>query len=566
MVESSVEPPPPREERTEIANRAKGLPGGPLNRYVASLLAPVLERETRRTPHFVGPARTRGGEPGIATLRLRAAAGGARLGARRLGVATRARWVFAFVVALAGCSGSVPTSPGPSDAAAPAPAPDLTLDQGCMGASCGCITGERRCEGPGVTACGSDRLFHAVVTCPPGTLCAAGVCDEARCPDESLAGGEFALPINAWPRYRHDNRNSGFTRSVVADLPRLKWKALVGGTDYDQQKGLASGPVVSQDNTVFVGAGELDGKSGQLYSFDALGKPRWSFAANRLTGISTPAVRADGTSYVASGNASLFAVGPGGAQLWTYQTGSSADGDPIVTREGTLVYPSDDGSLYALDPTGTLLWKSDPMLGPGEVDGGLAESCDGRLFAAGFNGWFALDVKSGKTLWSAGATGMYRGVSSSPVLDADGSMYGVDAAGIGYAFDPAGKARWSRALGPAGATAPLHLGDTLYVVMSDGNLHAVDDSTGAERWSRPVGYALTRTVGKVAGPVADGNARVYLNSTDGFVYAFDTSGKQLWRVAASGVSAPQLFSGGIAIGNDGALYVPGNDGTLYVLQ
>src|SRR5207244_772701 len=121
-------------------------------------------------------------------------------------------------------------------------------------------------------------------------------------------------------------------------------------------------------------------------------------------------------------------------------------------------------------------------------------------------------------------------------------------------------------LGPGSATAPLHVGNTLYAITDDGILHALDDGTGKESWMRPVGYALTRIVGKIAGPVADGSARIYINSTDGLVHAFDPAGKQLWRTAASGVAAPQIFSGGIAIGNDGTMLVPGNDGTLYALQ
>lgn len=437
----------------------------------------------------------------------------------------------------------------------------------CTGGVCGCAPKSSICQGQDVATCGADGKYTVAFTCPKGTVCTKGHCDDARCPDELTPPKEVGLPINAWPRYRHDNRNSGWTPAIVADAPKLKWKVFVGGTDYDLQKGLGSGAVVNQDNVVFVGAGELDGKNGQMYSFDATGKPLWSYPANRMTGLSTPAVRKDGTSYVASGDSNLLSIKPDGTLDWKYKTGLASDGDPIVTREGTLVYPSDDKSLYALDPTGKLVWQSSTTTGPGEVDAALAETCDGKIVAGGGNGWAALDIVTGKPLWLVPATGTYECVSSSPNLTADGTMYGVDMGGVGYAIDVAtGKVLWSKNFGVPGASTPARIGSTLYVVLNDGNLHAIDAASGAEIWSKPVGYALTRNVGRISGPVIDGNMRLYVNSTDGYVHAFDTTGKELWKIAASGKSAAQLFSGTIAIGNDGTMYVPGNDGTLYVFQ
>ena len=277
-------------------------------------------------------------------------------------------------------------------------------------------------------------------------------------------------------------------------------------------------------------------------------------------------MRGDGTSFVASGGDLLFAITPQGTQAWSYTTTMGTDGDPIITREGIIIYPSEDGSVYAFDPTGKLVWQSLASVGPGHADSGLAESCDGRVYVGGVNGFFALDVKAGGTLWSQPVTGMYQAVSSSPTLTAAGVMYGVDNGGMGWALDPQGKVLWSKQLGPAGSTSPTHIGTMLFVVLDDGNLHALDATTGGETWSRPVGYALTRSVGKIAGPVVDGNMRVYINSTDGNVYAFDLAGNQLWKIPAGGVSAAQLFSGGIAIANDGTMYVPGNDGNLYAFK
>lgn len=438
----------------------------------------------------------------------------------------------------------------------------------CKAGVCGCVPKSTTCKGSDVLVCGSDGEYVPGFSCPKGTVCLKGHCDDTRCPDEASGGvKQFSLPVNAWPRIRHDNRNSGWTQAIVADLPKLKWKVFVGGTDYDAQKGLASGPVVNQDNIVFVGAGELDGKNGQHYSFDAAGKKLWEYAANRKTGLSTPVVRGDGTSYVASGGMELLAIKPDGTLDWKYLTAAGTDGDPVVTREGTIVYPSEEGAVYAFEPTGKLIWKSDIATGPGHADAAMAQSCTGSLVVGGENGFVALDVKTGKPQWKLPVTGMYQAVSSTAVLSAEGTMYGVDGGGVGYAVDVAtGKVLWSRAMASGGASCFARIGGTLFVVLIDGKLHAVDAGTGAELWSQPVGYSLTRPVGRISGPVIDGNMRIYINSTDGFVYAFDTTGKQLFRIAASGAARAQLFSGTIAIGYDGTLYVPGNDGYLYAFQ
>ena len=212
-----------------------------------------------------------------------------------------------------------------------------------------------------------------------------------------------------------------------------------------------------------------------------------------------------------------------------------------------------------------ILWHSDPMSGPGEVDSGLAESCDGKIYAGGKNGWLQLDAMTGKTLWKVAATGGYGALVSSPLVDAAGNMYGVDSGGIGYAIDPTGKVLWQKTLGPAGAgSSPARIAATLFVVLNDGALHAVDAATGNPKWTRPVGNNAHTYLN--AGPIVDGKQHIYFNSSDGYVYAFDTAGNQLWRIAASGIPATMAWSGSMAIGRDGTLYVPGNDGNLSAFQ
>ena len=437
----------------------------------------------------------------------------------------------------------------------------------CMGGLCVCTLGDRQCSGQDVMVCGMDMQFHVDKTCPMGSVCQGGSCGDPRCSEEIISTNMQALPTNAWPRFRHDNRNTGVSPALVAAMPKLKWKTFIGGSQYGGKLGaMTSGPVVNQNNVLFVGAGDLDNMGGSFYSLDNNGKKLWTFPSKRGLGLSTAVVRADGESYFAASTQTLWAVDPKGAKAWSYMVGSVADGSPIVTKDGTLIYSSDDGSVYALDPNGKLVWKSDPKSGPGEVDAGLAESCDGKIYAGGANGWTQMDAKTGQTLWRVPPHGAYPAmVVSSPLVTADGTMFGWEFDGTGWAIDTTGKVLWQKQWPTKAGAAPTKIGDTLYVVLNDGALHAVDAANGNEKWVKPVGDG--NSVFLLAGPVVDGNQRIYFNSHDGFVYCFDTTGKQLWRIAASGQpNSGYYWAGDIAIGNDGTLYVPGNDGSLYAFQ
>jgi outer membrane protein assembly factor BamB len=384
-----------------------------------------------------------------------------------------------------------------------------------------------------------------------------------------MQGIAVALNTVGWPRYRHDNRSSGWTNAVVADMPTLKWKIFVGGTAQLNTfaKGLAAGPVVNQNDVIFIGAGDADNKGGLFHAYDGnnMGAPIYTFNGPTGYGYTTPAVRSDGTAYYSTADGHAYAVTPTGTQQWSYMFGFQNDCSPIVTKDGYVIYGSDSGSLFALDPNGTLLWQSSISAGPGEVDSALAESCDGKIYAGGRNGWTTLDAQTGTTLWQVPAAGAYGALMGSPNVAQDGSMYGIDSGGQGMAIDKTGAVLWSKPLGAGGySTDFARVGDRLFAVL-DGNLHAYDIATGTELWSKGVG--ASSELYRHGGPVVDGHMRLYVNSTDGYLYAFDTSGNQLFKLAASGVSTPGENSfGTMAIGKDGTIYLPGNDGYLYAFQ
>ncbi len=431
---------------------------------------------------------------------------------------------------------------------------------GCANGVCTCNPGDVTCQGADVMKCDNTGVYQLDHTCANGTMCMAGMCTDAKCDDEVMSTNPHALPTNAWPRFRHDNRNTGTTPTAVAAMPKLKWMHPMKGSKIlnPDGAGLGAGPVVNQNDVVFIGSGETDASGGSFYSIDSKGATIFSFGTGLGFGYTVPAVRLDGTAYFSAQNTNLYAVDPQGAQAWFFPTGSQADADAVVTRDGIVVYASDDGHVYALDANGKQVWQT---TAPGEVDSGVAESCDGKIVVGGTGGWKGLDAKTGNTLWSVPSAGL----ASSPMLTADGTMYGFDGNGEGFAIDPTGKVLWQinfNTGGPAGAST-AKVGNQLFTVLNDGNIHAVDATTGKALWQVPINS--TASFRKPA-PVVDGNNNLFVNSTDGFVYSFDLTGKQRWKIATSGVAHTGCCYGEIAIGNDGTLYVPGNDGNLYALQ
>jgi hypothetical protein len=399
-----------------------------------------------------------------------------------------------------------------------------------------------------------------MLSCPPGTVVSEGQCDDVRCADELPSGstGSFGLPntTNAWPRFRHDNRNTGWTRAKVASSPKVKWMKTVG---------FGIGPAIDPKSRIFVGAQNANGTQGWLQSLDPAGNALYSFLVGATWDDTVPVVRADGVAYFSTADAqtirpTYYAIDPQGGAAWSYTLTQGGGGaHPIVAHDGTIVfgqYPS----VYAFDPMGALLWQTDVTNGPGQVMGGMATSCDGaRVYVGGANGWATLDIKTGANVWRVPVPTLTMNappgaVTSSPVVTTDGTMYGIDDQGVGWAIDVNGNVLWTKPIGsgPYGERVSSAKIGNLLVVIADGNLVAVDTKTGAIVWKVDGAFA--------GGPVVDGNVRIYAND-NGTLRAFDVAGNPIWQVPTGQQSSAEM-----AIGPDGTIYVQTNAGSLFAIQ
>lgn len=118
-----------------------------------------------------------------------------------------------------------------------------------------------------------------------------------------------------------------------------------------------------------------------------------------------------------------------------------------------------------------------------------------------------------------------KGIFSTPVVGADGTIFVGSADRTFYALNPDGTARWSKLTG-----------------------EIIDSSA-----------------------LLDDKGRVYVGSGDGRLYALDAaSGNEVWTFAADSPDVNQAFinwfEGNVAMGPDGTLYVPNDNWFVYALD
>jgi outer membrane protein assembly factor BamB len=207
------------------------------------------------------------------------------------------------------------------------------------------------------------------------------------------------------------------------------------------------------------------------------------------------------------GNAAHTGVFPGAAPRefhrlkWKFPTGNRVLGSPVL--EGKMIYfGSDDGNLYALEAaSGQQLWKT-ATRGPISSTPAVA---NGLVYFGSYDGkFYALDARSGITKWKFATEGDRR-------FEAKG-LHGMQpkTQTIADPFDTF-------------LSSPVVADGTVYFGSGDGNLYALDATTGDLRWKFKAGDVIH------ASP-AFANGVVFVGSFDSYFYAVDAkSGKEKWR-------------------------------------
>lgn len=171
----------------------------------------------------------------------------------------------------------------------------------------------------------------------------------------------------------------------------------------------------------------------------------------------------------------------------------------------------------------------------------------------------AISTRDGgrKREWNELGRPLPDGVESSPAVSADGStLYiGSDGGKLYSLRSSDGGINWERALGAGISSSPaIATNGTIYVGTGDGNLCAVSP-TGTILWKFSTGGIV------FSSPAIGGDGTIYIGSFDQHLYAITPAGDLKWKFETGGA----VFSSP-AIGADGTIYFGSRDQRMYALN
>lgn len=293
--------------------------------------------------------------------------------------------------------------------------------------------------------------------------------------------------------------------------------------EQDLDGGVAANSPAVVDGVLYIGD-----QGGSVSAFRASTGDRLWKTALRSAVNTSPAV-ASGLVVVGDAAGDVVALDVSDGQVrWTFRTGGELRSSALIV--GDVVYVgSADGNLYALElMTGAQRWAfsaGGPINRSPAIDRGVIYvGADAGMFSA-------VDATSGDLLWQAS---LGAGQLSSPAV-ADGLVVvssGLDTAAPHalFGFDAAsGEERW-RFSAPSGQLLIIEaLGrDLVYAASADGELYAVNTTTGLTEWTFD-GHGTLGAAGALAGNL------LFVSGGDRAVYAVDAeTGVQRWRTPVTG--------------------------------
>jgi outer membrane protein assembly factor BamB len=389
-------------------------------------------------------------------------------------------------------------------------------------------------------------------------------------PTAGPASTEQSGPLAAWPTFQYDAARSG---AVAGGTPPTdgvteRWNTRLASTDDAQTFRIQSSPVVA-NGTVFVGGPRSFGTNteGNLYALDAGdGTEQWSIENPTREAFESLMVD-DGTVYAAEGSGrraddtTLYALDAGdGSERWAVELIEGTGSDALAVSQGT-VFLSTTSILQAFDTAdGSERWSVDISQ---PLESGITVA-EGAVYCPGTERLVAFDASDGSERWSASLP-----ASSTPAV-VDGTLYTAFSLPFGGSDNvfalgtDAGETEWSTAVPPDAegnvpvSGSPAVDRDTVYVSSEQG-VHALARSDGSERWTASFpSDRISPSPYEWSAPVVVGDT-LYLVRDDGRLYALATGdGSERWSVETGATdSAPAVA--------DGTVYVGGTEGRVYAL-
>ena len=234
---------------------------------------------------------------------------------------------------------------------------------------------------------------------------------------------------------------------------------------------------------------------------------------------------------------------------WKFPTGDRVISSSVF-KDNVIYFGGDDGNVYAVDAaTGRQIWKR-ATNGPVPATPAIA---DGMVYIGSYDGkFYALNAQTGALKWkfatNVSAGSKQKGLHglqpkdqtiadpfdiflSSPVV-ANGAVYFGSGDGNLYALDSTtGDLRWKFKTGDVVHASPALAEGVVFFGSWDSYFYAVDAATGEEKWRFHGGEdpMIHNQVGFQSSPAVV-NGTVYTGCRDSNLYALDAAtGKEKWR-------------------------------------
>lgn len=279
---------------------------------------------------------------------------------------------------------------------------------------------------------------------------------------------------------------SGYNKLTALTPGGVKWIFNFGVSGREITPG---SPVLGLDGTIYLGTRYASFVSDyKFFAIDPTGMKKWEYTLTAQP-CGTPGIGADGTVYAPAGF--LYALSPGGSNLWTRMISmsavqSSSPEDQTVQRKSNARLSQLPPTIGGAPPTGTQPAPIQPSpVTPWMNPNAVSMGEDGTIYYASQGASVTALKPDGSSKWTTGGFGYFQ---SPPCIGRNG-LYLVarDPTCRLIALDFAGQVLWQTPLDGQAAGAPvLTTNGVLYVVTDSGKVYAVQAADQPARNSWPM--------------------------------------------------------------------------------
>lgn len=273
-----------------------------------------------------------------------------------------------------------------------------------------------------------------------------------------------------------------------------------------------------------------------------------------------------------------------GTVKWSFEVKEGIESSPAIGTDGTIYFGGHDNKFYALNPDGTKKWvfnAGEPVYSKEwNVWKGITASPaidkDGTIYFVSMSNYFFALNPDGSEKWRY-PVHVFVNIWTSPAISSDGTIYigsesyppGKDVkqefGGRLYAFNPDGTLKWRYDTDSADFGNPPAIGKDGIIYTAGGDwdeekknfVRAIFafNSDGSVKWKFKP-YAAVES-----SPTIADDGTIYVGTGNGKFYALNPDGSQRWIFqTGGGISATA------GLGKDGTIYIGSWDGNFYALS